>query len=638
MIRPIRISSLYSKFTLSFLIVCLVIGASISTLFYFHNRTETNTTEKQRAYHLILDLEQSYTFAKEFDSRNEDLKKKFSDQIDDFHVNFDNLISKKLREKIAQSDSVEKDVILSELSSEDQLLYFSQESWEKIRKNANTILYNDIVYDSLYNQMELKEKWHQADSSIKYLPIINSKSKKVLTDEGRVAFRNISTLIKRLEGKLWDLHEIYDARLNASHKSLTLTVVLAFIINLLTIFAVYRYLGGIIFKPLKLIQVFSTRIVQGNMDISIEYPSKDEYFDLIKNLTFLKNDIKGAQDFIEHLNFDHLEETKFLDEGEKSTLKRSLIDMKDKLSDLAIKENQRNWTIEGQAIFSEILSKHSSDFDYLSDEIIHKLVEYTGALQGGLFIVSKDEEEREFLELASCFAYDRKKFISNKIDKGEGIVGQVWQERKKSFITDLPEDHMVIKSGLGSQAPSCLLVVPLIENEIIYGVLELASFDTLAQHKIDFIEKIAENIATTLSTVETNKRTQILLSESQDLTLKMKEQEEEMLQNLEELQATQEEMRRRELQKENELKEHQEQSDKRLEENEARENALKQKITDLQEEVINAASDNENIRELKKELEENQANFDSQLSDLQETIRIKDMRIAKLRKRLDKPS
>ena len=181
----------------------------------------------------------------------------------------------------------------------------------------------------------------------------------------------------------------------------------------------------------------------------------------------------------------------------------------------------------------------------------------------------------------------------------------------------------------------CLLVVPLIENGIFYGIIELASFKIFEQFKIDFVEKIAENIATTLAGVETTKQTQLLLSESQDLTLKMKEQEEEMLQNLEELQATQEEMRRREMLKDKELLEVQQQSNNKLKNAQEKEKELKETIAKLKEELEKSITDNSVIRKLKATIEDLKSEHELKIKDLEETIRIKEMKVEKMRKRLD---
>ena len=209
-------------------------------------------------------------------------------------------------------------------------------------------------------------------------------------------------------------------------------------------------------------------------------------------------------------------------------------------------ERRRNWTTEGLAKMGELLRLNNENLEALSSVVISEMVKYMGANQGGLFVLNDSDEHNKFLELTACYAYDRNKFSQKHIELGEGLTGTCYLEGESIYITDIPKDYMEITSGLGGDTPKALLITPLKVNEMIYGVIELASFEPFEQYQIAFVEKVSESIASTLSNVKTNMVTQKLLEQSKFQADELSNHEEELRQTMEEMQATQEEMRRRE--------------------------------------------------------------------------------------------
>ena len=168
------------------------------------------------------------------------------------------------------------------------------------------------------------------------------------------------------------------------------------------------------------------------------------------------------------------------------------------------------------------------------------------ANQGGLYLVKEDENEEKHLELVSCYAYERQKFDSKRIEIGQGLIGQCYLEKETMVLKEVPEEYITITSGLGDAPPTFIAIIPLMQEDHIAGVMEIALFTELEQYKIDFLSKLGESIAAFISTNTLNEKTKKLLEQSQVQMEQLQSQEEEMRQNMEELQATQEEMQRKE--------------------------------------------------------------------------------------------
>jgi len=68
------------------------------------------------------------------------------------------------------------------------------------------------------------------------------------------------------------------------------------------------------------------------------------------------------------------------------------------------------------------------------------------------------------------YAWDKKKYVNQKVHVGEGLTGQAWQEGDTIYLTDIPQNYIRITSGLGDANPSAVLIVPLKVNDQILGL------------------------------------------------------------------------------------------------------------------------------------------------------------------------
>jgi PAS domain S-box-containing protein len=235
-----------------------------------------------------------------------------------------------------------------------------------------------------------------------------------------------------------------------------------------------------------------------------------------------------------------------LSENSDNQLSAAVINLQSELSKFRNKEKKRTWQAEGLAKFSEILRTYNENMKDFGFHIISETAKYIEANQGAIYLRGKEEDE-EYLEMIGCYAYQRRKLANKRILKGEGLVGQSFQEKDLIYITDVPEKYVKITSGLGQALPRHILIIPLISDEKMVGAMELASFQILEDYQIEFLKDLAKNIAASIAVIQVNENTHQLLEDSQKMSIELQANEEEMRQNMEEMEATQEEMARNQL-------------------------------------------------------------------------------------------
>jgi HAMP domain-containing protein/signal transduction histidine kinase/DNA-binding response OmpR family regulator len=230
-------------------------------------------------------------------------------------------------------------------------------------------------------------------------------------------------------------------------------------------------------------------------------------------------------------------------QGEVADLKDTINQMIDNLAETTRVNTEQDWLNSNMARFTGML-QGERDLETVSRLIMSELTPLVGSQHGAFFMMeSPDGEGDDFeLRLIATYGYKQRKNVPNKFKIGEALVGQAALEQKPILVTQAPDDYVRISSGLGEGVPVNVIVLPVLFEDQVLAVVELASFQRFSPVQQSFLEQLAESIGVVLNTIQANMRTEELLVQSQDLTGELQSQSEELQAQQEELQQTNKEL------------------------------------------------------------------------------------------------
>jgi len=298
-------------------------------------------------------------------------------------------------------------------------------------------------------------------------------------------------------------------------------------------------------KPLFRLSRLVNQLTRGKLPVFSPSKSTDEIGDLERNLVKLVENLRSLSRFARSMASDDFtgsyEKLSADDElGEALlSLKGSLVASQKVSESKRRDEENRAWTANGLAKFSKLFREAEDDLQVLSRELMRELVAYTEADVGALFITSVTGIEKPVLKLTGSYAFDREKFIEQSYEFGEGLVGRAAMEMDIIYISDLPSGYLKIRSGLGEEVPSSLLLIPVILDGNVLGVIELASLGEIPAYQAAFIQQLADALASTISKVKANLTNRELLEQSRKQAEELASQELVSRLNLEKLERAQ---------------------------------------------------------------------------------------------------
>jgi signal transduction histidine kinase/HAMP domain-containing protein/CheY-like chemotaxis protein len=221
--------------------------------------------------------------------------------------------------------------------------------------------------------------------------------------------------------------------------------------------------------------------------------------------------------------------------GEVAELKDNINQMVESLRDTTSANQDQDWLKTNLAQISGLMQGRR-DLTVVAELIMDELTPMVGAQYGAFYLTEEAGETPELRLIGSYGEPDETR--PRQFRFGQSLVGQAAKSRRTIAVDDVPADYVTISSGLGHSRPSSLLVLPVVFEEQVLGVIELASMHTFTQMHRDFLEQLMETVGVNVNTLVANARTDELLGESQRLTAELQTRSQELQARQEELQRS----------------------------------------------------------------------------------------------------
>jgi len=218
--------------------------------------------------------------------------------------------------------------------------------------------------------------------------------------------------------------------------------------------------------------------------------------------------------------------------GEVAELKDNINTMIDNLRLTTERNTEQDWLKTNLARFTSML-QGQRDLSTVGRMLLSELAPLVYAHQG--LIYQMETEESQGLTLLSAFASDGQDGHLRRIKIGEGLIGQCAAEKRNMLITNLPPETISIRSGLFTAIPQNVIVLPVLFEDRVKAVIELASLSAFTKSHLAFLEQLTASIGIVLNSIEATMQTEGLLKQSQQLATELQTQQKELQQTNEQL-------------------------------------------------------------------------------------------------------
>jgi HAMP domain-containing protein/CheY-like chemotaxis protein/signal transduction histidine kinase len=219
--------------------------------------------------------------------------------------------------------------------------------------------------------------------------------------------------------------------------------------------------------------------------------------------------------------------------GEVAELKDNINTMIDNLRLTTDRNTEQDWLKTNLANFTNML-QGQRDLSTVGRMLLSELAPLVSAQQGVIYQMHT-EGAGELVQLSAYASEEVGEHQHKLLHIGEGLVGQCAAEKRRVLIKEVPRDALTITSGLFKAVPRNVIVLPVLFEDRVKAVIELASLSEFTPSHLAFLEQLTSNIGIVLNSIEATMQTESLLKQSQQLAIELQTQQKELQQTNEQL-------------------------------------------------------------------------------------------------------
>ena len=408
-------------------------------------------------------------------------------------------------------------------------------------------------------------------------------------------------------GYYWTLVGVVDEEVALSNlRDFKFVFIALLLVVLVLVFAASRYYVGGLVRPLLGVTSQLQRLGRGEVVAErIDYAPRDEIRQMLDSTDRLLRNMERLADRADAIAQGEFSgEVELLSEGDR--LGGAINNMTRMLREGREQDSRQNWLKDGVGQLSHALSGDLGPRE-LADKAVSVVGRYLDVGRGVLYVLSHDESR---LDLLGSYMYTERETLGNHFKLGEGAVGQVAVERKPIELVHIEEGVAPITTGTTSHVPHYTFTLPLIRDEVLYGVIELAAMEPFDELQREFINGASEVIASFLFAVLQREKIRNLLAETEESARQAREQSERLQEANTQMEEQQQQLQQQaeELQEANAQMEEQQQQ-------------LQQQTEELQQANAQMEEQQQQLQQQTRELERRNRELVASQSDLDQKAR-----------------